>query len=171
MLTVKLGIRHMAYRGVLAEKVGFEPTEAFTSAVFKTAAFNHSATFPLVEARGFEPRTFCLQSSCSPVELCPRVFLSELLKCNKKIPADEGGFCLFNPFPSLASLLSPFPVPCPSCCFATKLGGVSVTDQVAKTSSMTVERTQGFTCRAARHRPVQGAWRQPAALPFEEVNS
>ena len=46
MLTVKLGIRHMAYRGVLAEKVGFEPTEAFTSAVFKTAAFNHSANPP-----------------------------------------------------------------------------------------------------------------------------
>ena len=29
------------------ERVGFEPTDAFTSAVFKTAALNHSATFPI----------------------------------------------------------------------------------------------------------------------------
>ena len=30
----------------VAERVGFEPTDAFTSAVFKTAAINHSATSP-----------------------------------------------------------------------------------------------------------------------------
>ncbi len=30
----------------LAEKEGFEPPEAFTSTVFKTAAFDHSATSP-----------------------------------------------------------------------------------------------------------------------------
>ena len=30
----------------ITERVGFEPTDAFTSAVFKTAAINHSATFP-----------------------------------------------------------------------------------------------------------------------------
>ena len=29
-----------------AEGVGFEPTEAFTSPVFKTGAINHSTTFP-----------------------------------------------------------------------------------------------------------------------------
>lgn len=32
----------------MAEEVGFEPTEACTSAVFKTAALNHSATLPLI---------------------------------------------------------------------------------------------------------------------------
>ena len=32
----------------VAEGVGFEPTEACTSAVFKTAAFVHSATPPLL---------------------------------------------------------------------------------------------------------------------------
>ena len=30
----------------MAEEVRFELTEAFTSAVFKTAALNHSATLP-----------------------------------------------------------------------------------------------------------------------------
>ncbi len=30
----------------MAEKEGFEPPEAFTSTVFKTAAFDHSATSP-----------------------------------------------------------------------------------------------------------------------------
>lgn len=30
----------------MAEGVGFEPTNACASAVFKTAAFNHSATLP-----------------------------------------------------------------------------------------------------------------------------
>ena len=30
----------------MAEGVGFEPTEALTSTVFKTAAFDHSATSP-----------------------------------------------------------------------------------------------------------------------------
>jgi hypothetical protein len=36
----------------LAEGVGFEPTEPFGSAVFKTAAFNRSATPPLPAAAG-----------------------------------------------------------------------------------------------------------------------
>ena len=30
----------------MAEKVGFEPTEGHPSTVFKTAAFDHSATSP-----------------------------------------------------------------------------------------------------------------------------
>ncbi len=34
-------------KDLMAEEVGFEPTEACTSAVFKTAALNHSATLPL----------------------------------------------------------------------------------------------------------------------------
>lgn len=33
--------------GVLAEGVGFEPTVSCPTAVFKTAAFNHSATLPV----------------------------------------------------------------------------------------------------------------------------
>jgi hypothetical protein len=31
----------------MAERVGFEPTEGFPSTVFKTAAFDHSATSPM----------------------------------------------------------------------------------------------------------------------------
>ena len=31
---------------VITEKVGFEPTDACTSLVFKTSAINHSTTFP-----------------------------------------------------------------------------------------------------------------------------
>ena len=30
----------------LADRVGFEPTVAFTTSVFKTDALNHSATYP-----------------------------------------------------------------------------------------------------------------------------
>ena len=33
---------------LLAEEVGFEPTEPFSSTVFKTAAFNHSAIPPFM---------------------------------------------------------------------------------------------------------------------------
>ncbi len=40
----------------MAEEVGFEPTEPFDSAVFKTGAFNRSATLPkLVPLDGIEP--------------------------------------------------------------------------------------------------------------------
>ena len=35
---------------LLAERVGFEPTDAFTSPVFKTGAFDHSAISPCVKA-------------------------------------------------------------------------------------------------------------------------
>ena len=34
----------------LAERVGFEPTDAFTSPVFKTGAFDHSAISPYAKA-------------------------------------------------------------------------------------------------------------------------
>ena len=34
----------------MAERVGFEPTDAFTSPVFKTGAFDHSAISPYVKA-------------------------------------------------------------------------------------------------------------------------
>ena len=37
-------------RYVMADEVGFEPTEPFGSLVFKTSAFNHSATHPSVRA-------------------------------------------------------------------------------------------------------------------------
>ncbi len=37
---------------LIADGVGFEPTEGFPSAVFKTAAFNHSATHPYSARRG-----------------------------------------------------------------------------------------------------------------------
>ena len=37
---------HLSAYKILAEEVGFEPTDACTSTVFKTAAFDHSATPP-----------------------------------------------------------------------------------------------------------------------------
>jgi hypothetical protein len=39
-------VRRSSLRRAKAEGVGFEPTEGFPSAVFKTAAFDHSATPP-----------------------------------------------------------------------------------------------------------------------------
>ena len=44
MSEFSFNIRHFTY---VAERVGFEPTEALTSTVFKTAAIDHSATSPL----------------------------------------------------------------------------------------------------------------------------
>ena len=37
----------------MAEREGFEPPEPFGSTVFKTAAFDHSATSPLLISLGF----------------------------------------------------------------------------------------------------------------------
>ena len=42
--TVEEIIKFVIY--LKTERVGFEPTDAFTSLVFKTRAFNHSTTFP-----------------------------------------------------------------------------------------------------------------------------
>ena len=42
------------------ERVGFEPTEAFTSPVFKTGAINHSTTSPAVDPWG---RKECLMTA------------------------------------------------------------------------------------------------------------
>ena len=39
----------------MAEAVRFELTKGFPLPVFKTGAFNHSATPPLAERAGFEP--------------------------------------------------------------------------------------------------------------------
>ena len=42
---------------IIAEDVGFEPTEPLSSHVFKTCAFDHSANLPiLVVPLGLEPR-------------------------------------------------------------------------------------------------------------------
>ena len=55
-----LGDLSVARRCVLeAEGVGFEPTEAFTSLVFKTRAINHSTTPPSASPRDVD-RQACL---------------------------------------------------------------------------------------------------------------
>ena len=41
--------------GALAERVGFEPTNSFESALFKSAAFNRSATSPSGQDTGAPP--------------------------------------------------------------------------------------------------------------------
>ena len=41
----------------MAERVGFEPTDAFTSPVFKTGAFDHSAISPDIKAAGPLPQS------------------------------------------------------------------------------------------------------------------
>ena len=49
--------------------MGFEPTDdSMPPAVFKTAAFNHSATLPLEPVWRFEPQTCGLQIRCSAIE-------------------------------------------------------------------------------------------------------
>ena len=54
----------------MAERVGFEPTDAFTSAVFKTAALSHSATSLKMEVPlGIEPRTTEYKSVILPIKL------------------------------------------------------------------------------------------------------
>ncbi len=40
------GFSGMERKSGVAEGVGFEPTDAFTSPVFKTGALDHSATLP-----------------------------------------------------------------------------------------------------------------------------
>ena len=47
-------------KGKLAEEVGFEPTVGFPTPVFKTGAFDHSATPPVFSASsGEDGETFC----------------------------------------------------------------------------------------------------------------
>ena len=46
----------------LEEAVGFEPTDRFQPADFKSAAIDHSATLPMVREVGLEPTTSCIQS-------------------------------------------------------------------------------------------------------------
>jgi hypothetical protein len=43
---INLGSSSTNRRSVVADGVGFEPTDACTSPVFKTGALNHSATHP-----------------------------------------------------------------------------------------------------------------------------
>ena len=45
----------------MAERVGFEPTEACTSLVFKTRALNHSTTSPKVHKDYIKNKSFCQQ--------------------------------------------------------------------------------------------------------------
>ena len=48
------------------ERVGFEPTDAFTSLVFKTRAINHSTTFPSgLQSSTYEP---CVVSFVPAIE-------------------------------------------------------------------------------------------------------
>ena len=48
-----------------AEREGFEPPDLWQSTVFKTAAFDHSATSPIVHPTGVEPVTYALEVRCS----------------------------------------------------------------------------------------------------------
>ena len=51
---------------ILADSVGFEPTEPFGSLVFKTSAIDHSTNYPnLAEEVGFEPTTTPLTAESS----------------------------------------------------------------------------------------------------------
>ena len=61
LLTNKKGSLPTALFVCMAEKVGFEPTEALASTVFKTAAFDHSATSP-----GNLCFTACIRLRCAP---------------------------------------------------------------------------------------------------------
>lgn len=53
----------------MAERVGFEPTDAFTSTVFKTAALSRSAISLKMEVTlGFEPRKADYKSAVLPIK-------------------------------------------------------------------------------------------------------
>ena len=53
----------------LAERVGFEPTDAFASTVFKTAALSRSAISLKMEVTlGFEPRKAEYKSAVLPIK-------------------------------------------------------------------------------------------------------
>ena len=39
--------KNIKYEEIITEEVGFEPTDACTSLVFKTSAINHSTTLPI----------------------------------------------------------------------------------------------------------------------------
>ena len=44
----------------MAVSVGFEPTDALTSPVFKTGVIDHSTNLPMAVRTGLEPRTIRL---------------------------------------------------------------------------------------------------------------
>ena len=50
--------------------MGFEPTDAFTSPVFKTGAFDHSAISPYAKFRGYTP-------DAGYILPCPRRFVNK----------------------------------------------------------------------------------------------
>ncbi len=58
-----------------AEEVGFEPTVPYSTTVFKTAAFDHSATPPIDKSRHQERRAY-LRTGVSRVIRKYRQFLS-----------------------------------------------------------------------------------------------
>ena len=94
----------------LAEAVRFELTNSFPSLVFKTSAFNHSATLPVDPALPSHPRlaahSFFLEpNSCKPLgSSCPAVPGCRLATCL----AEAVRFELTNGFPSLVFKTSAF---------------------------------------------------------------
>ena len=71
----------------LAERVGFEPTDAFTSPVFKTGAFNHSAISPCAQKHDrLKRRTYSttLRAACQRISELPGMFFCSLSRERRK---------------------------------------------------------------------------------------
>ena len=71
----------------LAERVGFEPTDAFTSPVFKTGAFDHSAISPCAQKHDrLKRRTYSttLRAACQRISELPGMFFCSLSRERRK---------------------------------------------------------------------------------------
>ena len=71
----------------LAERVGFEPTDAFASPVFKTGAFNHSAISPCAQKHDrLKRRTYSttLRAACQRICELPGMFFCSLSRERRK---------------------------------------------------------------------------------------
>lgn len=71
----------------LADGMGFEPTDAFTSPVFKTGAFNHSAISPCAQKHDrLKRRTYSttLRAACQRISELPGMFFCSLSRERRK---------------------------------------------------------------------------------------
>ena len=76
----------------MADGVGFEPTKGYEPLpVFKTGAFNHSATHPGLRARQARATLYALPASLKFTRSLPNP--KRFLRCLKRSQAQQRAFC------------------------------------------------------------------------------
>ena len=70
----------LGYAPILAVSVGFEPTDAFTSPVFKTGVIDHSTNLPMERMAGIEPVLPAWRAGALTIELHSRMAGNEGLE-------------------------------------------------------------------------------------------